>query len=307
MAISTCSNKVNLQGRELSEHGTTAFPVGCYYDNLEAEATPWHWHTELEAVVVASGEICLAVGEEKHIIRQGEGFFINENILHAAWASRPGACRLHSLVFHPRLVGGGIDSIYWQHYIYPLLSHPACRFLTLSAASGEEWQILAIDAIEKAWAQCAKEPPGYEFAVRSALSDLIFQLQSNLPAAAPPVLSAKAMRDESRIKLMLQFIQKNYSEEISNAEIAASAGISESECLRCFHTTLGTTPIQYVRQFRLQEAARMLSSTNKKIAEIGIACGFRNISYFTKTFREQRGCTPGEYRRQERVSGSSLY
>ena len=55
MAISTADNKVGTQGRELSAHGTSAFPIGCYFDDLQLEPTPWHWHDESEAVVVTEG------------------------------------------------------------------------------------------------------------------------------------------------------------------------------------------------------------------------------------------------------------
>ena len=89
-------------------------------------------------------------------------------------------------------------------------------------------------------------------------------------------------------------------EEVTTASLAASAMISESECLRCFHKTIGLPPMQYLKQFRIQKAAELLISTEKKIGDIGAECGFLDTSYFTKVFRELRGCTPGEYRRRER-------
>ncbi|MGM9640617.1 MAG: helix-turn-helix transcriptional regulator [Faecousia sp.] len=129
---------------------------------------------------------------------------------------------------------------------------------------------------------------------------LIFELvvlpQSNLPATSRHP-SEKAMRDGERIKRMLQFIHEYFGDELNTTNIAKSACISESECLRCFRGTIGTTPIQYVRQYRLQQVCQLLTSTQEKIADIAARCGFQDISYFTRIFRETRGMVPPEYRK----------
>ena len=98
---------------------------------------------------------------------------------------------------------------------------------------------------------------------------------------------------------MLQYIHDHYAEDIKLDRIAASASISESECIRCFRSTIEATPIQYIRQYRIRKAAQMLSDTEAAIADICFQCGFQDLSYFTKTFREIAGCTPAEYRRKK--------
>ena len=54
--------------------------------------------------------------------------------------------------------------------------------------------------------------------------------------------------------------------------------------------------MQYVRQFRVQRAAELLESTAEKVADVGAACGFQEMSYFARTFRELKGKTPRQYR-----------
>ena len=65
MALSLCRTTVDDSARELMEHGTAAFPIACYHDDLQAEPVPWHWHEELEVLVVSEGMILATAGGEK--------------------------------------------------------------------------------------------------------------------------------------------------------------------------------------------------------------------------------------------------
>ncbi len=293
MALSACKNQIDEQKKELVEHGSVEFPIACYYDDLGYEDVDWHWHDELEAVVVSEGKCIVAAGTEKFEVKEGEGFFINANVLHGAWDTENAGCHFHSLVFHPRLVGGSVDSIFWQKYVQPLLTNQALKYVHFDLK--EKWHQKAVEAIEKAWQEAVYENPGFEFRMRDALSQFIFEL-SVLQKNSLQKPSEKVLRDGERIKRMLQFIAENYDADIDTRMIAGSASVSESECLRCFRKMIGKPPIQYVRQFRIQKAAELLIHTDLKIAEIGALCGFQDTSYFTKTFREMKDCTPGEFR-----------
>ena len=294
MPLSSCNTTVDSQGRELLEHGTVQFPVACYHDDLQENEVPWHWHEELEAVVVTEGSTIVVAGNQKYTIHAGEGFFINTGVLHGCWNMDTSACRYHSVVFHPRLVGGSIDSVFYQNYVLPLTENRSLESIHLKPSV--HWQAEMLKSIEDGWYACVQEPVAYEFTVRQALSELVILLHCNLPAASCQP-SEKAMRDGERIKAMLQFIHDHYAEELNTAIIAGSASVSKSECLRCFRSTIGTTPIQYVRQYRLQQVCQLLTSTQEKIADIAARCGFQDISYFTKIFRETKGMVPSKYRR----------
>lgn len=293
MPLALCNTAVGSDGRELLQHGTAAFPIACYFDDLTKEEVPWHWHEELEAAVIVEGSVIVAAGNQKFTVRPGEGFFVNSGILHGCWNADGGICRFHSMVFHPRLVGGSLDSVFYQNYVQPLAENHSLEGMHLKP--GIPWQAEALTAMEAAWQDCVTEPSGYEFRVRNELSRMIFALQDNVPTARNQH-SRKALRDEERLKRMLQYIHEHCSEELTTRSIAQSAAISESECLRCFRAVIGTSPIQYVRQYRIQRAAELLTLTQERISDIASQCGFQDFSYFTKTFREMKGCTPSVYR-----------
>lgn len=295
MALSECNTTVDQSGRELIEHGTTAFPIACYEDDFQVMDVPWHWHEEWEAVRIVRGSCLVAAGNDRAILRSGEGFFIHSGILHGCWDTENSGCKFHSLVFHPRLVGGNPDSVFQQEFVMPLLSHSDSELILLKPDI--PWQNEALEAIESAWQHCVREEAGYPFRVRNALSDLTFLLHTH---SASPLRSVrgKSSRNAERIKIMLNFIHSNFGSELNTALIAASASVSESECLRCFRATIGTTPIQYLKDYRLRLAAKQLAETDRKISDIAVACGFQDMSYFSRAFREATGCTPSQYRKK---------
>lgn len=294
MAVFSKSVNVDSNGMDVARHGTAAFPVASYHDNLSQYDIDWHWHEEMEAVVLTAGSVVFAAGNRKYTLQAGEGFFINSGVLHGAWAIDTSGCQFHSLVFHPRLVGGSTDSVFYQNYVLPLMENPAAEGLVLSPRI--PWQADACAAIEDAWQACAQEPVGYEFQVRTSLSQLLCLLQASAPEGSKA--SKKHMRSAERMKRMLRYIHENFSQDLNTTAIAQSAGVSESECLRCFHTIIGTTPIQYLRQYRIQRSAQLLAQTQMPVSDIAARCGFQDVSYFTKTFRELRGCAPSEYRKE---------
>ena len=291
MAIFTCNPATDKSGRELTDY-SLPFPVLCFDDNIKKNPVPWHWHDSLEAGYITEGTAVLSICKEHFLLSPGEGFFVNSKALHQVADGPLPASRLRSVVFHPRLIGGTVDSIFWQEYLTPLLSPSSPQFFKLDAE--------AVGLLSAAWEACEKETPGYEFQVRALLSRLVFLLVGRLPENKTAA-SGKTLRDNERIKAMLRFIDSHYSEPLDTAGIAASAAVSKSECLRCFHSTIGTTPIQYLRKVRLQRAAELLLTSSRKVVDIGLSCGFTEMSYFARAFRELYGCTPTEYR--ERTAG----
>ena len=158
-----------------------------------------------------------------------------------------------------------------------------------------EWerQILAeMQRIAHLWPE---KQPGYEFAVRAALSNILFLLKEHCVQHAPAP-TEQELRDAERIKQMVDFVRLHREDPITTAQIAASASISVSECLRCFRRMMDLTPKEYLCQHRIRHAATLLEQTDKPVAQIGAECGFEDMSYFARVFRARQGCTPSAYR-----------
>ena len=296
--LSVYDNVVDDRRRERIRHGTAAFPYACYHDDLAREEVPWHWHDELEAAIVTQGSIRVAFGGEQ-CDELCAGFFVNAGVLHSCDARTPGRCRLHSMCFHPRLIGG-VESAFHLKYVLPIAGNRG--FAGMCLHRRVDWQAEVLDALERAWQACAGEPPRYELEVRYALTGALAGIAEHL-AGLRTEASPKSIRDGERIMVMLRFIMDNYGEAIGVADIARSAAVSESECLRCFRSAIGTTPIRYLREYRIERAAGRLAAGEAPVAEVAARCGFSDVSYFTKTFREMKGATPKEYQRTHAREG----
>lgn len=296
MAINATNIGVDItpEGHELYPHGTTEFPLACYDMEFDRDGFPWHWHDEWEMVYIPEGQLEFTVGAKKYTIKEGEGILINGGILHAGAGCAGVPSHLRSLVFHPRLIGGSVDSVYWQKYVEPLIRNRNFREIYLNGSEAWHGQILTL--LREAWEYCAGDEEGYEIYVREKLSRLALLLREHVSSAQEKI-SEKTLRNTLRVKQMIQYINEHYREDFTVRNMAEYAGVSESECLRCFRNIVGMPPVKYVRQYRLQIAAELLMTTDLKITEIAEKCGFSDSSYFTKSFREWRGIAPGEYRK----------
>ena len=295
MALTQVSSiPATAQGRELVQHGTALFPIACYEEPLTCYSVPWHWHEDFEYIIAGEGTVTVWADKKKISLAQGEGVFINSGVLHAVEFAEQGPSVLRSGVFHPRLVGG-MDTIYWQKLIRPLLAPGAPGYFELRDT--EPWQADVLAQLQEVWKLVRGEPDDYENRVRYLLSAVLHVLTAHCPAGVCRTSRQEQVTAE-RMKQMLRFVEEHYTEELTVERIADSAALSESACLRSFRQLLATTPIQYVKQYRIEKAAELLLSTRMRTGEVGAECGFADTSYFTKTFREMKNCTPTEYRRR---------
>lgn len=84
--------------------------------------------------------------------------------------------------------------------------------------------------------------------------------------------------------------------ELNNDNIARAAGVSEIYFRKLFKKQFGVTPHAYMQQIRINKAKAMLENGNVPIEKIYFDCGYNNIYYFFKVFKEKTGYTPTEYR-----------
>ena len=245
---------------------------------------------------MVKGSLLVSLPNVQIVLNRGDIIFINSGVMHAASNAGDKECILHSVVFLPEFLCNGVEGVFWQKYVCPLIENSRLHSIIFSNES--EKSVCMQEYMDQFWKACLDELFGYEFVIREQLSKMICNVVSEYKKDIRPV-SAKQEREDERVKKMLEYIHDNYMSEITTKVLASSANVSESECLRCFRNVLGITPIQYVKKYRLQIAADMLMTTDYTITGIASRCGFGHMSYFARAFQGMFGVTPREYRRYE--------
>ena len=98
------------------------------------------------------------------------------------------------------------------------------------------------------------------------------------------------------IKMGLEFINNNFTRDLSLENIAKKAGISKYHFLREFKRYTGHTVVKYINILRCEYAKRLLRSTELSVGDVAALCGYENQSYFSKTFKAYTGILPREFR-----------
>lgn len=91
------------------------------------------------------------------------------------------------------------------------------------------------------------------------------------------------------------YIEEYSGKFLSSSDIAKAAGCSESQLRQLFRKTYGMSPNKYLNLIRIERAKKMLSSNLFTIGEIATLCGFKNVYYFSRVFKDLTGTTPGKY------------
>ena len=288
---------VDEESHEKTPFISSGFPYICYYDDMDIfpdRTVSWHWHTSCEISYVEKGTIEYRTPDQVIRMEPGDAIFINTGILHSSQAVGEAAAAQYSLLFHGDFLSGAYGSIFEEKYFAPVMRCPALQGWLIHPDSRNHQKMISalMDAIELS----GQEPEGYEFSIRSSLSDFWYGLYvdtKDLRSSAP----VRSKADLERIRQMVDFIQEHYAEPLRVEEIGASAGVSARECSRCFQKNIGVSPMEHLSRVRVRKATEMLLDSDMSVLEISEACGFSSSSYFSKVFLSRTGQTPRAYQK----------
>lgn len=279
---------------ETGTHGTPEFPAAIYRDDVTEHFVNWHWHAEIEIGYIETGTVLLESGNRKYTLTEGDLFFVNSNVLHSMRNQNPEHSSVfRSIAFDASIISSNTESVFYKRYLHPILHSTTFRDFAWKPDSEFFSQLSRI--IRDGWDLINLEPEDYEIPVRNLLSDF-FAVLSHVNQSDPVPTDSVNLLLEDRVQILLNYIHANYSQNITLDDLAAAANVSKSEVLRCFKSIINISPIKYLKNFRLQNAAYMLKNTASSIQTIYEACGFESNSYFSKSFKEIYHCSPREYR-----------
>ena len=97
------------------------------------------------------------------------------------------------------------------------------------------------------------------------------------------------------------YIESHFREKFSLQTMAKTLYVNGSYLLRVFKKHTGYTPLAYHNHVRCEGAKDLLAHTDKGISEIGEIVGFVSSAHFSHVFKKSEGCTPTEYRMNNRT------
>lgn len=249
-----------------------------------------HWHSDLQFIYVLKGTVQIKVLEKTKYLSAGDGAFINQNVVHQV---------IHQNNSHYR------SFIFPSYFLEFYFGGPTQRLvedLTLKS----NLELIKFKSAGK-WSTICKELNRlsllfvndrhqrlYPYEVLTTLVNIFLELQKrvSLPQQQQDSIS------KIRITAMLNYIQENYPQKITLAELAKSANISKAECNRCFHNILQTSPYKYLLEYRLSKGAELLKRTELPISVIANQVGFDQASQFGKYFKAKTNLTPFQFRKE---------
>jgi transcriptional regulator GlxA family with amidase domain len=213
------------------------------------------------------------------------------------------ACSGAVLLAAAGLLKGKAATSHWGYADLFRRSFPEVRFIPepnivfaddtgriVTAGGATAWHDLAIHIISR---HCS---PGEALHIAKVYL-LQWHGDGQLPFAS---LVRRQAHADSVVRQAEGWLRKNFRESQSVAGVVAECGIPERSLKRRFATATGSTVIGYVQNLRIEEAKRLLETSETSLDDIAAAVGYENPAFFRKLFKRCAGLTPGHYRRMFR-------
>lgn len=281
----------------------TSDDIGYLAYSAPSQFDRWHYHDEYELHLIVETHGKAYIGDSVESFEPGFLVLLGPGVPHnfISIDVPEGGVQVRSLGIHfqDHLLHRAIDLFPELRDISTLLAH---------AKHGVEFP--GVGQAARVWFETIQSSTGLtRFA---ALAELLMYL-----ARRPEYrrLSPVSWNDMSVLRTSpihpidraLQHIQVNYSDRLYLSDMSRLVNMSEYAFSRSFRRATGWNLSDFIARIRVAEASRLLRQTSKLVSDICYEVGFNNISHFNRQFRQLKGMTPTEYRRDEAfTAGASI-
>ncbi len=280
---------------ETKTHTSAEFPYNTYLCSipLDFKHVPLHWHEEVELIVIKKGSGSVSVNFRQETVTAGDIILILPGQLHAI-QQKPGfAMEYENIIFKQEILVTDSRDLCTQQFLLPFFhsDSPYATFISqlYPGYTGLSSCIIQIDNL------CRTKPRGYQLAVKGWLFQFFYLLISSQNSRDyVPLVRTKSLE---KLKTVLKYVEDHYGEPISIDDMAALTYYSKSHFMKFFKTHMQTGFTQYLNDYRLSMAARLLTATESPVLEIAALTGFDNLSYFNRVFKRKYRVTPTQYRK----------
>lgn len=252
--------------------GHTVVPAG-------VKCFKFHWHDRVEILRITKGEILITVETEQFVAKENSILVFYPRQLHVGFAGEKGV-EYDGVMFE--LEKFEIPAV--KKY-FDLILHGK---INLQNISKNKKIIKSFDSLYSF--------AGHENNAKDVFEmvSLIYCLFSNLCDENEKQFESY-QRTKKEFVPILDYVDEHLSEPLTTEEICAKFGYSKSYFCRLFKTHTGFSFLNYCRIARLERAKVLLKEKDITANEVAIKCGFRNYSYFSRTFKKHYSISPAEY------------
>lgn len=259
---------------------------------------PNHWHDDVELICILSGQMQYNINGEIVTMKSGEGIFVNSGQMHFGFSDSESECDFLCILFHPML----LCSMYpfESDFILPLIRNSRMPYSLLFPEI--DWQEEILSLLRRLFSeneelsrnrQAKNTIPLFALSAFARIWGLLCE-----HAPEDTGTDHAPSQDLVIMKNMVGFIQKNYRNKITLAQIAAAGAVGQSKCCRLFARYYSQTPGEHLTHYRLDKSVELLRNMDLSITEIALSVGFSNASYYAETFRKWLKISPSEMRKK---------
>ena len=282
--------------KENTTHGDFILPFSIYKGTLSPSfpSIEAHWHEEIEVIIVLDGSCDYRINLDSFVINKGDILIIDSQSLHSLTYIPSKNMTWASFVFNINMLKSSNTDGALLKYIAPLLNHE--HQLPIILKDNIDCYSKIFDVIEDIIYCYYEKDIAYELELKSLLFKFFSLLYKNDLIKKHQSKNNLTINTTDKIKLVLNYINDHYSEDISINTLAELCEYSEYHFMRFFKKHIGLTCVQYINNLRLEKSSILLTSTNNAIMDVSLEVGFDNLSYFNKLFKRKYNLTPKEFR-----------
>jgi AraC-like DNA-binding protein len=262
-------------------------------DHQNRKHTFWHYHPEIELVYVNRGSGKRQIGSHISYYRNGDLMLIGSNLPHCGFTDGLTGNENETVIqIKPDFLGN-------QFFEIPEMKN--IKALFERAAMGIVYNGDSKKNIGQKMESLKNETP-YQRLL--GLLEILHLLESSKEYS---VLNAQGfileteLQDNHRVNQIFNFVKEEFQRSISLEEVSKKVSMTVPAFCRYFKKITGKTFTQFVNEYRLAHAAKLLHEKQISITEICFESGFNNFSHFNKQFKKFTGKSPSVYRNELKI------
>ena len=261
---------------------------------------PSHWHKDLELTFSYQGSFISYVNGEIFSIKNKQLILVNSGAVHSITDyGEDVATTITILISYAFLKNNYSDIDNIEFKLDESKESGIKRLNDIFEKIGDMYiQDMAINNTPLVFVEDQKlNDEFHHLKINSLLYELLHILLSDFLIKKDLNIELKTIKHLERLKVITEFIDKNYKDNISLDEIASNYQISKEYLSTIFKKYMGITVGTYLKGIRLNSAYRDLVNTDYSINQLAFDNGFPNIKSFINSFKEYYGKTPYKYKK----------